>query len=637
MDFRHLRYFVTIAKTGNISRAADALRVAQSALSRQIAELEAELGVTLLDRHAKGVTPTLAGQAFDRGASRTVSETIAALDRAQATAEGRRGRVVVGAMRFTIAHGFLGQLEEAVHREHPEVALEVQELDFREILDAVTNGEIDVAITAYDGDRPQLAAAPLWVETLDHAILPTGHPLTANARLTLPELGDLHFVYAQYSLPAPVVAHVIAALRASGLQSPILVLDAGLHDAHLAVAVGRGWTPVSRSLARTPPEGTTAIPLVGLDFRVPVSALWRGNEHRPVIRTVLETAYRLARRIPDHSVQSDPRLPAPARRRSARQRQAGTLPVALEIRHLRGLLGVTATQTIGRAAEQLGVTQQALSRQLRDLEHAIGFRLLDRSARGVTMTAAGNALAGDCPALLAGIDRLRREVTRARRGMEGHCVIGAVATVVTSEILTTLLTTCTARYPRLRLAIEEMPSPHQVAALLRGDIDLGLAHAYVELEDVKGVELHRIVEDRVQFALLSAAHPLAQQPELAPRDLADVPLLFMARAFHPKLYDRVMEGLRAIGLTPRIDSTHDGLHSVWALAAQGKGWCLAFKSQRQHPPAGTVAVPIAGLDLPWGIDTVSRETETNPAVRIVVGLLREAARQGVAARRVPRS
>ena len=634
MDFRHLRYFVTIARTGNVSRAAGELRVAQSALSRQIADLEAELGVTLLDRHAKGVTPTLAGQAFDRGASRTLSETIAALDRAQATAEGRRGRAVVGAMRFAIARGFLAQLEEAVRREHPEVALEVHEFDFREMLDALHNSEIDVAITAYDGDRPGLASAPLWVETIDHVILPSGHPLAANPRLTIPELGEEHLVYAQYSLQTPILERVIAALRAGGLQSPLLVLDAGMHAVHLAVAVGRGWSPVSRSLSRTPPEGTTAIPLVGLDFPVPVGAVWRRNEHRPVIRTVLETAYDLARRSPDHSVQAEPRLPAPARRRTVRQRQPGTLPVPLEIRHLRGLLGVTAAQTIGRAAAQLGVTQQALSRQLQDLEHAIGFRLLDRSARGVTLTAAGNSLAGDCPALLAAIDRLRREVTRARRGMEGYCVIGAVATVVTSEILTTLLTTCTARYPHLRLAIEEMPSPHQVAALLRGDIDLGLAHAYVELGDVQGLEVHRISEDRVQLALLSTTHPLAQRPELAAADLASVPLLFMARAFHPMLYDRVMAALKDIGLAPRIDNTHDALHTVWALAAQGKGWCLAFKSQRQHPPAGTVGIPVAGLDLPWGIDTVSREMETNPAVRIVVGLLREAAGRRAPGRRM---
>ena len=93
MDLRHLRYFSTVARTRNMSHAATELRVAQPALSRQVRDLEHELGVTLLDRHTKGVTPTLAGEAFARGATQTLLDVAAALDRAEATAAGRRGRV----------------------------------------------------------------------------------------------------------------------------------------------------------------------------------------------------------------------------------------------------------------------------------------------------------------------------------------------------------------------------------------------------------------------------------------------------------------------------------------------------------------------------------------------------------------
>jgi hypothetical protein len=80
-------------------------------------------------------------------------------------------------------------------------------------------------------------------------------------------------------------------------------------------------------------------------------------------------------------------------------------------------------------------------------------------------------------------------------------------------------------------------------------------------------------------------------------------------------------------LTPRIDGTYDDLHNVWSLAGQGKRWCLGFLSQRERPPLGTVGVPIAGLDLPWGIDVLSREREVNPAVRVVKELLKAAAKR----------
>lgn len=610
-----------------MSHAAAELRVAQPALSRQIRDLEHELGVTLLERHAKGVTPTLAGEALARGAAQTLADLTWALERAEATAAGRRGRVVVGAMRFAIARGYLGRLEEILRREHPEITFVLQELDYREVLDELASGEIDVAVTLYDGRRAALAATQLWIETIDHAILPSRHALATRPRISVPELGELPLVQAHFSGPPELMKGFMADVRSAGLQSPLLVLDTGLHGAQVAVSVGRGWTPVSRSHATSPPEGTTAIPVDGLDLQTPVWAVWRANERRPVIRTVLEAAFELARKDPDGCVEPEPRSLPPVRKRAARHRQPGTVPTALEIRHLRALLSVAATQTIGRAAEQLGVTQPALSRQLKELEHAIGLSLLDRSARGVMLTAAGSALAGDCPALLLSIERLVQETTRSRRGMEGRCVIGAVATVVTSEILAAALNECAARHPHVHVTIEEMPSPLQIDALRRGEIDLGLAHAYIELEDCDGYRIDRIVDDRVQLALIGASHPLARHDVIQPAELADVPFLFMKRSFHPMLHDRVMSALANIGLTPRIDGTHDGLHTVWSLAGQGKGWCLGFLSQRERPPLGTVGVPIAGLDLPWGIDVLSREREVNPAVRVVKELLKAAARR----------
>ena len=627
MDLRHLRYFVTVAKTRNMSHAAAELRVAQPALSRQIRDLEHELGVTLLERHPKGVTPTLAGEVLARGAAQLLSDLTWSLERAEATAAGRRGRVVVGALRFAIARGFLGKLEEVLRRDHPEITFVLQELEYREGLEDLTNGEIDAAVTIVGESGSTLAAAPLWVERVDHALLPSGHPLATKPRLTVPELGVLPLVLAHYGYPKALLERGLAALRASGLQSPLLVLDTGLHGTHVAVSVGRGWTPVSHSLAAVPPEATTAIPLDGFDLNGRAWIVWRANERRPVVRTVLEAAFALSRKDPDGCVDAEHRSVPVARKRSARPRPPGTVPAALEIRHLRALLGVAATQTIGRAAEQLGVTQPALSRQLKELEHATGLSLLDRSARGVMLTAAGSALAGDCPALLLSIERLVQETTRSRRGMEGRCVIGAVATVVTSEILAAALNECAARHPHVHVTIDEMPSPLQIDALRRGEIDLGLAHAYIELEDCDGYRIDRIVDDRVQLALIGASHRLAQHDVIQPAELADVPFLFMKRSFHPMLHDRVMSALANIGLTPRIDGTHDGLHTVWSLAGQGKGWCLGFLSQRERPPLGTVGVPIAGLDLPWGIDVLSREREVNPAVRVVKELLKAAAKR----------
>jgi DNA-binding transcriptional LysR family regulator len=598
--------------------------VAQPAVTRQVRDLERELGVALLERHSKGVTPTLAGEAFARGAMRVLADLTAALERAEATADGVRGRVVIGALRAVIVHGFAARLVEALQSEHPEISVTLRELDFRDLLDALVSGSADAVIGVEPEDRTVAVSAPLWEELADHALLPAGHHLAARASVTPADLAELALVIPRFGSPLPMRKRALDALHESGLKSPILMLESGLHAGHVAVSAGRGWTLVVRALAAASPEGTVAVPIEGFAFKVPVAALWRADERRPVVRTVLTTAFELARLLPGHVVAAKPRHLPPARVTASRRREERTIPAEFAIRHLRALLGVAGTQSIGRAAEQLGITQPALSRQLQELEHATGLALLDRSARGVTLTAAGSALAQECPKLLLAIEELVKRVTRARRGMEGRCVIGAVATVVTTELLTSVLSDCLSRYSHIQIAVDEIPTPRQLPALARGEIDLALAHAYLEPAEVEGFDRHQLVEDRVRSALIGASHPLAGHSTIQPAELADMPFLFIERAFHPVLYDKVMASLASIGLTPRIDGTQDSLYAVWTLAAQGKGWCLGFDSQRRRPPPGTVAVPIAGLDLRWGIDLLSRKGESNPAVKIVAKLLMEA-------------
>ncbi len=185
-------------------------------------------------------------------------------------------------------------------------------------------------------------------------------------------------------------------------------------------------------------------------------------------RVVIELALEFARGTPGSRVRDTPALPPALPIRAARRRKPGSTPIELEFRHLRALLEVAATQSIGRAAEQLGLTQPALSRQLQELEKSVGFALLHRGARGVTLTAGGTALASECPALLGSLERLTRETTRARRGMEGQCVIGSINTVATSDLLGMVLTHCMERHPDLHVVIDEIATPQQPAALREG-------------------------------------------------------------------------------------------------------------------------------------------------------------------------
>jgi DNA-binding transcriptional LysR family regulator len=250
------------------------------------------------------------------------------------------------------------------------------------------------------------------------------------------------------------------------------------------------------------------------------------------------------------------------------------VPADLQLRHLRALTSVTTTPSISRAARRLGMSQPALSRQLRALEHAIGLTLFERSARGVTLTPAGVSLAGDVATLLEAADRLVREVGRVKRSLDGKCMIGTVATAAASALVARVTARCAILYPDLQLVVNEVPTAEQAPALLRATIDLGLAHALPMTTRPldERIVATQLFEDPLECALVARNHPLAGASTIQAPQLADVPFLFMDRAHQPAFYDRVVGALAALGLQPRSDATYNALQTAWALAAQGSGF-----------------------------------------------------------------
>lgn len=617
-----------MAETHHLSRAATVLHMAQPALSRQIHELERELGVQLLDRHPRGVTPTAAGDVLARGSAQLLRDVAGALDRAENAAAGRSGRVVVGAPRVALVGGIAGALERALREHHPDISLVVRETEGVDGWDLVVSGDLDVCLGMYPATNPLIHMEPLWEERMSCALIPASHPLASRARVTAAELSDLPFLIPPRGVPSALIEVGMSQLIACGLRSPLVTLESGVAGAHLMVAAGRGWFVVTETLAASAPPGTSAPVLEGLRILVPLGVAWKRNERRPAVRHVIEFILDFARRNSRSHVREMPVLPPAPPVRAHRRRKPGTAPVELEIRHLVALLEVAALQSIGRAADRLGVTQSALSRQLQELESALGFALLHRGARGVSLTAGGTALASECPALLGAVERLTRETTRARRGMAGHCVIGAVSTAASAELLGRVLTHCAVHHPHLSIVIDEVTTPEQAHALRQGRIDLGLMHSAAL--DEGHVSRETIRADKVDGALVGAAHPLASKTELTAADLANVPFLWMSEAYQPQFHELFTSGLAAIGLDPLVLATYEKISTIWTGVARGLGWCLASRSTRLRPPAGTVAIRIAGLDVPWGLDIAWRKDERGAAVHAVIEAFR-AARAGDAA------
>jgi LysR family nitrogen assimilation transcriptional regulator len=165
MEIRQLRYFVRIADLGSVSRAAEALHVAQPALSQQVAQLESELGQPLLVRRSTGVRMTEQGEVFYRHAQRILKELADLPGAVQQAGSQPCGSVALGLPQSTAAH-YAMPLLAALRERHPAIEVEFFDEISGHLLQAVTRGRLDMAVLVNDEHAALLQAEPLLEETL---------------------------------------------------------------------------------------------------------------------------------------------------------------------------------------------------------------------------------------------------------------------------------------------------------------------------------------------------------------------------------------------------------------------------------------------------------------------------------------
>ena len=175
--------------------------------------------------------------------------------------------------------------------------------------------------------------------------------------------------------------------------------------------------------------------------------------------------------------------------------------------------------------------------------------------------------------------------------------------------------------------VTEIATREQGAGVDGGRLDVGLGHTFPGA----GSGSHRVVaeqimDDALDTVLLRPDHALASQRAIEPRELSNIPFLFIERDNYEELHDTVMSRLRAQGLEPLVNAGYDGLHTVWGLTAEGAGWTIGTHSQRLQPPSGLVGLPLSGVHLPLGVELRFRRGENRPLVTHVLQLIRLHAR-----------
>jgi DNA-binding transcriptional LysR family regulator len=289
MELRHLRYFVMAAEETNISRAAARLNVSQPAVSRQIKDLEEELGVPLFEREHNGLRITEAGETALAHARELLRQSSAMIEAMQAFA--KRGQVVSIKVGFlpTALPGFLAEGMRKFNRTYQNVCVQIFEMTPSEQEEALRDGRIDVALI---GDPCPEIRRDFSVETVRKTemaiVVPDDHRLAKRKAVDLAELGGDTFVTLnEKHFPGrpQLMANMFSK---AGINPEVAIRANGLSELLGLVGGGAGVAMAPADLNQLPHGGVVFLKMKKPKLTLLFSAAWRKGGGAEAVETFVK-------------------------------------------------------------------------------------------------------------------------------------------------------------------------------------------------------------------------------------------------------------------------------------------------------------------------------------------------------------
>ncbi|HVO82168.1 MAG TPA: LysR substrate-binding domain-containing protein [Terriglobales bacterium] len=294
MELRHVRYFIAVAEHLNFRRAAEQLHIAQPPLSRQIRQLEDDLGVALFERTKRRVELTKAGRAFLEEARKLVVQASHATQAARYAKKGESGIVKIG-----IASGLGGVVSRVVFdycRRSPAFQIECRDIFSNLQNSALRRSEIDVGFLRPPVDQAELNCELLFEEQFV-VVLPKAHRLAKRRSLRLKDVANEPLIIFDRSFSSGLYDKILALYSRQGLTPHLTVTHAEAHEESGAIMVASGkaiflgaGAIVNRSVAGL---DLAWVRLDEPEAKIEVYAAWRKGEEAPAVLTFLDSVRRI--------------------------------------------------------------------------------------------------------------------------------------------------------------------------------------------------------------------------------------------------------------------------------------------------------------------------------------------------------
>ena len=297
MELRHLRYFVAVAEAANFSRAADRLHIAQPPLSKQIRDLEGELGVQLLDRRQRPLELTPAGSVFLAEARSILARVDRSITATRQAERGESGQLTVG-FNSSAANSILPDVLRAVRSNFEQIELVLQELTARQQLQALRRGEIDVGFMhrslieerieeGFEAGNETLNFLTVMRESF-LAVLPETHPLASRTELSLKELARDRFILPPSHLGTNLYAQIVSLCGRSGFEPNVIQEAQWMQTILSLVSAGMGVTLLPENVLSLQRQGVVYRGLLDEMPTLEMAAVWSRDRTSAVLNTFLK-------------------------------------------------------------------------------------------------------------------------------------------------------------------------------------------------------------------------------------------------------------------------------------------------------------------------------------------------------------
>lgn len=247
-ELRHLRYFCALVEEKNFERAAARLGIAQPGLSQQIFALEDIVGIPLLDRRKRSVQLTTAGHLLFEDAQKILAQADATVMALQRAGRGETGRISIGYVASAAYSGMFTQSLASFRAAYPDVELQLVEMEMRQQLAKIAEGELDFGYIRPPAPVPEGLATSIILKEPLVVALAEGHPLAHRSQIDLRDLIDATFITARQPPDVGFHSNTIEACGEAGFTPNVSAVGRDFTTIASMVAVGLGLSLVPASM-----------------------------------------------------------------------------------------------------------------------------------------------------------------------------------------------------------------------------------------------------------------------------------------------------------------------------------------------------------------------------------------------------